>query len=1084
MSSQYYNVTTNAGDAAIANAIATNTKLNITHVAFGDGNGASPTPDKARTTLVKEVYRQGVNKYEKHPTINNFLVVEAILPPIVGSFYIREIGLIIDSKTLITHGAVAPVFKEANSVREYRLKFTINIQDAEIVNVMLDDTLIYATQAWVDDNYIPRDELIDNLTTNDATKPLSAKQGKNLQDSKLGKTENAVSATKLATARTIGGVSFDGTANINLPGVNAGGNQNTTGNAATATKLQTGRTINGINFDGTGNIIIDNLPVTVSVGDGSSSTYSLMQFNNYKKVAGAGYANYIHTGVWEDNLRQIGLSNYSDTGAHISTLWVGKSNAYVKIGTTDYQLAKITDNVATATKLQTSRKINNVNFDGSADITIADSTKVPVSGGVMTGALSATELAINNKDGTLGLGLSLYAGAQGGKPNYGMYFAQTASFGTHGAVSGQWSVYFNCITSGDTRGWIFQNGTTNVASISTSGVVTAPTFSGSLSGNAATATKLATAQIVSFSGAATGSFSYDGSANSTCILTLANSGVTAGSYSSTIQIPSITVNDKGQITGISQQNIRSASVTQTGVVQLNNTLTSSATDQALTAAQGKYLQDYKLNKVTSIPANSDLNTFLVEGFYACSTNAAAASISNVPLATAFSLLIEVHAGVKQTFTDYNSNRQFVRRSYSNVWSEWREIAYIDSTNINSAAKLATARTIGGVSFDGTSNINLPGVNAGGNQNTTGNAATATKLQTGRTINGIIFDGTSDITIADSTKLPLAGGTITGNLTISGNISFDKVVSTSSEPVSFLTANAARGVRVGSLLVSSSYSDDAKVPTNGAYIKGAINTDGTLNIGTRNGAKDGVFNERINLVPPSHSGVWNVGIFDDSSNSNFCIKYGNNSALKFDHNGNFTMLGTVTAPTFSGSLSGNADTATKLATARTIGGVSFDGTANINLPGVNTAGNQSTSGNAATASACTGNSATATKLATARNIALSGAVSGSANFDGSGNITINTTANNSIGVGQSWSDVTSSRSANTTYTNTTGKPIQIMVTTANWNNAGSFELVLDGVSVTSIGNQDGYNQSKPVSAIVQNGSTYRVNGSFTKWSELR
>lgn len=47
----------------------------------------------------------------------------------------------------------------------------------------------------------------------------------------------AASATKLATARTIGGVSFDGAANINLPGVNTDGNQNTTGNAATATTL-------------------------------------------------------------------------------------------------------------------------------------------------------------------------------------------------------------------------------------------------------------------------------------------------------------------------------------------------------------------------------------------------------------------------------------------------------------------------------------------------------------------------------------------------------------------------------------------------------------------------------------------------------------------------------------------------------------------------------------------------------------------------------------------------------------------------------------------------------------------------------
>lgn len=78
----------------------------------------------------------------------------------------------------------------------------------------------------------------------------------------------------------------------------------------------------------------------------------------------------------------------------------------------------------------------------------------------------------------------------------------------------------------------------------------------------------------------------------------------------------------------------------------------------------------------------------------------------------------------------------------------------DSTKaVLSAAKLTTARTIGGVSFDGSANINLPGVNAAGNQNTTGNAATATKLATARTINGVSFDGTANITVADATKEP-------------------------------------------------------------------------------------------------------------------------------------------------------------------------------------------------------------------------------------------------------------------------------------------------------------------------------------------
>lgn len=70
--------------------------------------------------------------------------------------------------------------------------------------------------------------------------------------------------------------------------------------------------------------------------------------------------------------------------------------------------------------------------------------------------------------------------------------------------------------------------------------------------------------------------------------------------------------------------------------------------------------------------------------------------------------------------------------------------------------------------------------------------------------------------------------------------------------------------------------------------------------------------------------------------------------------------TATTATNALACSGNAATATsaaKLTTARTIGGVSFDGSANINLPGVNQSGNQNTSGSSAS---CTGNAATVTR----------------------------------------------------------------------------------------------------------------------------
>ena len=81
-------------------------------------------------------------------------------------------------------------------------------------------------------------------------------------------TGNADSATALETARTIGGVSFDGTANINLPGVNTAGDQDTSGNAASATVLETARTIGGVSFNGSANI---NLPGVNTTGNQNTS---------------------------------------------------------------------------------------------------------------------------------------------------------------------------------------------------------------------------------------------------------------------------------------------------------------------------------------------------------------------------------------------------------------------------------------------------------------------------------------------------------------------------------------------------------------------------------------------------------------------------------------------------------------------------------------------------------------------------------------------------------------------------------------------------------------------------------------------
>ena len=87
-------------------------------------------------------------------------------------------------------------------------------------------------------------------------------------------TGNAATATKFAATANIGGVAFDGSGNIDLPGVNTAGNQNTSGNAATATALATARAINGTDFDGTAPITItaagSTLSDTVTIAKGGT----------------------------------------------------------------------------------------------------------------------------------------------------------------------------------------------------------------------------------------------------------------------------------------------------------------------------------------------------------------------------------------------------------------------------------------------------------------------------------------------------------------------------------------------------------------------------------------------------------------------------------------------------------------------------------------------------------------------------------------------------------------------------------------------------------------------------------------------
>ncbi|GAB1012075.1 hypothetical protein KU15F67_22580 [Escherichia coli] len=325
-------------------------------------------------------------------------------------------------------------------------------------------------------------------------------------------------------------------------------------------------------------------------------------------------------------------------------------------------------------------------------------------------------------------------------------------------------------------------------------------------------------------------------------------------------------------------------------------------------------------------------------------------------------------------------------------------------NAATATKLQTARTIGGVSFDGTANINLPGVNTAGNQSTTGNAATATKLQTARTINGVKFDGSADITLTPA-NLDVYSKSEIDNKKGMRKYTFSapaNAVSGKWYPIVFRRSRGSTDELASRVVITTGSSVGGYAMNNcefngfvmpggwsdrGSYAAGFFSIYSTAERAIHSiisSVKDddlcSVFyvearafpikifaEEGLNVIVPTADyavgqTTYKWGATDplsESTNAQIILDFKNGRGYYCSH-------------PFISSLSGNAATATKLQTARTIGGVAFDGSANINLPGVNTAGNQNT----------TGNAATATKFQTARNI-------NGVKFDGSGDININT-----------------------------------------------------------------------------------------------
>ncbi len=155
MSTKFRTVITTAGAAKLAAAIAPGgRKVKITTMAVGDGGGKLPVPDAGQTGLIHEVWRHALNKISQDKRNSNYIIAELVIPPEVGGFWMRELGLYDDAGTLIAVANMAESYKPAlaeGSGRSQTCRMVIIVSSVASVALTIDTTTVMATQDYVDD---------------------------------------------------------------------------------------------------------------------------------------------------------------------------------------------------------------------------------------------------------------------------------------------------------------------------------------------------------------------------------------------------------------------------------------------------------------------------------------------------------------------------------------------------------------------------------------------------------------------------------------------------------------------------------------------------------------------------------------------------------------------------------------------------------------------------------------------------------------------------------------------------------------------------------------------------------------------
>jgi phage-related tail fiber protein len=556
------------------------------------------------------------------------------------------------------------------------------------------------------------------------------------------------------------------------------------GNAGTATKLATTRAISvsgdatgSVNFDGSAAVAIPLVlaasGVTAGVANNSATANAPLTIDAKGRVTSVGAAVTITPAFASITGKPTTLAGYGITDAASST---ALNASALTSGTLPD--ARLVGAYTGMTNLTGSGSVDFAKFLGNP----ADTVALPsytFTGDTDTGLYSpaADQIGIScggvqrllvNASGITAVG-SLITALNGSAISTGTVAVLRGGTGvTTSTGSGSNVLSANPTFSGAPATPTAIAGTNNTQIANTAFVTTA--IAGEMAGNAATATALATTRAISVSGDATGTVNFDGSAAVAIPLVLAASGVTAGTYnnSATANTP-LTIDSKGRVTATG------AGVTITpAFASITGKPTTLAgygiTDGASSAGGPNYQSTSRVSFLNGGSAQaisvgnllcsdtySDASLVPVNGFYA-KGNITSAGVFNGNGSGLTSVTANTLIGDQTNWVNYRANavaNMLGWKNYGNghvIFDASQSTSPTGSTvgNTNAAVEWTPAYpTLMG--WNGTSTYGVR----------VDSARIADTLQTARTINGVSFNGSANITVADATKMPVAGGSFTG-----------------------------------------------------------------------------------------------------------------------------------------------------------------------------------------------------------------------------------------------------------------------------------------------------------------------------------